>query len=534
MGASLVQPIYALTPSYTVGSQYKKSKYYDRLLAVELSGDHRRDVIEVALSQLGYHEGNSESEMGGENRFGYRNFTEYNRIAGAPLDNGEGNGVSYGFEWCAAFVSWCQRQAGVPKSVVITEVSCQRLVDWLKGKNAYKSRSSGYEPKTADLIFFRASSSSSRAGHVGLVVGSDGEYIYTVEGNNGERVNYHKYKKTNSMILGYGTPAYTVDTDVKYNFELKEGYIEPGVYVTTEDLNIRTGMGTSYSSLGKIPKGTALEITEAVGDWARVSYGEKSGWCSIDYLKLSGSIKYTVTYSAEDATSVPPSTKKEHGTSISVSGIIPERAGHEFLGWSRKKDGSSVEFRAGDAISENQSITLYAVWRYVGYTLNFYSESGELIASQRYDLGDSVKVPEPPKKEGGLLYRYEFSGWSPSLPEKVSGDANFTATYEKISIFETTEKEEESETAPEMSAPNGESTEEPWDSVTENETQKEPEADTTDPEPEESVPQTEAETDASSEPEEKTQKPAGIASLAAAVAALISTLAAAVLIRKKN
>ena len=79
-----------------------------------------------------------------------------------------------------------------------------------------------------------------------------------------------------------------------------------------------------------------LEITEAVGDWARVRYNGKNGWSSIDYLKLKGGIKYTVTYSADGASSLPPSSTKEHGVSISVSGIIPEKAGHEFLGWSSR------------------------------------------------------------------------------------------------------------------------------------------------------------------------------------------------------
>ena len=342
VGAGLTQPISAITPSYSVGKYYKESKYYDRLLELETTGDERYDVIAVALSQLGYHEGNSEADLGGGNGFGYRNFVEYNRIIGAPLDNGEGNGVSYGFEWCAAFVSWCQRQAGVPKSTVVTEVSCSRMVDWLKERGLYRTKSSGYEPKVADLVFFRASSSSSRPGHVGLVVGSDGDYIYTVEGNNGERVNYHRYKKSETLIIGYGTPNYKTLSGTEYDFELKEGYIESGIYVTTDDLNIRTGRGTHYSSLGKIPKGTELEITEAVGDWARVSYNGKSGWSSIDYLTLTGSIKYAVTYSADGASSLPPAAQKEHGVSIPVSGIIPEKAGHEFLGWSSREGESRV------------------------------------------------------------------------------------------------------------------------------------------------------------------------------------------------
>ena len=121
LAATLATPAAAIQPSYNVGAAYSKSKFYDRLLAVEATGDQRYDVMSVALSQLGYHEGNSTSEMNGLNPSGSLNFVEYNRNIGTV-------GGSYGFEWCAAFVSWCLRQAGVPTSAVTTEASCSRLM----------------------------------------------------------------------------------------------------------------------------------------------------------------------------------------------------------------------------------------------------------------------------------------------------------------------------------------------------------------------------------------------------------------------
>ena len=127
--ATLTSAAYAIEPSYNVGSAYSQSKYYNRLLSVTPTGDHRYDVIAVAISQLGYHEGNSSSEMHGMNTNGSGNFTEYNRVIGSV-------GGSYGFEWCAAFVSWCLRQARVPTSVAITEASCSRMMDWLSENGA--------------------------------------------------------------------------------------------------------------------------------------------------------------------------------------------------------------------------------------------------------------------------------------------------------------------------------------------------------------------------------------------------------------
>ena len=133
----------AVQPSYTVSDVYQGTLYYDNLLSIELSGDGATDVIAVALSQLGYHEGNSERDFAGGNPSGSRNFVEYNRYHG-KLDNNEGNGYSYGYYWCASFSTWCAVQAGIPGSIVPTAdgvgVSTQRLRSWFLNNAKYPSR----------------------------------------------------------------------------------------------------------------------------------------------------------------------------------------------------------------------------------------------------------------------------------------------------------------------------------------------------------------------------------------------------------
>ena len=98
-----IKPNYS---AYEYGDAYKTSIYYDNLLEAKskLTGDHRYDVILIALSQVGYHEGNSDADMDGWNLGGSENFVEYNRLF-CKLE-----GV-WGYAWCAAFVSWCQFQA---------------------------------------------------------------------------------------------------------------------------------------------------------------------------------------------------------------------------------------------------------------------------------------------------------------------------------------------------------------------------------------------------------------------------------------
>ena len=72
----------AVAPTYNVSSQYKQTNYYNPLVDYKLTGDERFDVVSIAMTQYGYHEGNSEDDMDGANLDGHKNFAEYNRMYG--------------------------------------------------------------------------------------------------------------------------------------------------------------------------------------------------------------------------------------------------------------------------------------------------------------------------------------------------------------------------------------------------------------------------------------------------------------------
>lgn len=69
------QPL--LDMPYTSSASYRNSIYYSRLCNVSLTGDQRVDIVNVAASQIGYHEGNNTSELDGNNINGTGNYTEY-------------------------------------------------------------------------------------------------------------------------------------------------------------------------------------------------------------------------------------------------------------------------------------------------------------------------------------------------------------------------------------------------------------------------------------------------------------------------
>ena len=110
----------------------------------------------------------------------------------------------YGFpsrvEWCACFVSWCYGQVGLSEPRF---AGCQSQgAAWFQSHGQWGAR--GYENiAPGDAIFFDWDLDGG-ADHVGIVIGSDGSKVYTVEGNSGDACKIRSYSLTYECIKGYG------------------------------------------------------------------------------------------------------------------------------------------------------------------------------------------------------------------------------------------------------------------------------------------------------------------------------------------
>ena len=110
----------------------------------------------------------------------------------------------YGFDsrvaWCACFVSWCYGQAGLSEPRF---AGCQSQgVPWFTSHGQWGAR--GYENiAPGDAIFFDWDLDGS-ADHVGIVIGTDGSRVYTVEGNSGDACKIRSYPLDYACIKGYG------------------------------------------------------------------------------------------------------------------------------------------------------------------------------------------------------------------------------------------------------------------------------------------------------------------------------------------
>ena len=110
----------------------------------------------------------------------------------------------YGFnsrvEWCACFVSWCYGQMGLSDPRF---AACQSQgIPWFQSHGQWGAR--GYDNLApGDAIFFDWDLDGS-ADHVGIVIGTDGSRVYTVEGNSGDACKIRSYDVNYECIKGYG------------------------------------------------------------------------------------------------------------------------------------------------------------------------------------------------------------------------------------------------------------------------------------------------------------------------------------------
>ena len=385
-------PLAALTPTYTVTGAYKSSHYHQNLQKITKTGDKAHDTVAAALSQLGYHEGNSQKDFHGANGAGTKNYTEYNRFIGTV-------GGSYSYAWCAAFVSWCLEVAEAGNAAGGRFTSCTLWVERLSALGLYSTRASGYIPKTGDLIFFRSSGTARASDHVGIVRYVQNGRVYTVEGNASNKVTLRDYALKDTYVVGYGRPQYSSTTLFPSPTALEDS--AKGLYVVTYDfLNVREKPEAAAKRLGSLTHGTLIEVKSIQNGWGEITYQGKTAYVSLDYATFTTPVLYRVNYLANGGENAPPVTTYFSTDTATVSTVRPTLEGHEFLHW---QDENGNRFAAGDALPQ-KSLTLTAV----------FTPVSENLPENEGGFAPDTGAPLPPE---------EAPGQAPSLDTLLPEDA---------------------------------------------------------------------------------------------------------------
>lgn len=160
----------------------------------ELSGNPRQDLVNTALSQIGYQESvlNFESDENEDGTYSKRGYTRYGQWAGSPyLDN-----------WSAVFASFCLYYAGIEDAAALSNSGAQTMMtEW--ENHGYFIKGTDEAPEPGDLVFLDKINNG-RADAVAIVVSTNKNFFTAVEGNEDDSVKEVTYADSDSQILGYG------------------------------------------------------------------------------------------------------------------------------------------------------------------------------------------------------------------------------------------------------------------------------------------------------------------------------------------
>ena len=408
-----------------------------------LTGNQRKDILGVALTQIGYTEGSHNGLKCG-------NDTKY--------------GMWMGYEyqpWCAMFVSWCARQADIPESILRN--SCKASPQGPYFNIAYYSGTE-YTPQPGDLFF------KPEFSHVGLVYEVKGDIVVTIEGNvnydddenDGFTVCFRERKISESI---FGVPAYEgCDTcpatggEHTYNYSYHTDhphanyfncsscgdtyYTGTNHHVTScagcmkctcstsyagyykvsvkkeRYLNLRTGHGGGYPKESVVNNGEIVEVVAGDGKWAHIAYGPYLLYASMGYLKryvpTPGAIRMDASdyFEGQSATISWGSVKyAAYNLLITRNGtaIVNERvsgAGYTLHALQPGQYEVSVTAQSGDtvsgAVTRSFHVTEHHIITYDGRGGANVPEAQQKIHGQTTSLSAAIPV-----REG-----YTFLGWS--------------------------------------------------------------------------------------------------------------------------
>ena len=168
---------------------------------------------------------------------------------------------------------------------------------------------------TADALNVRSGPSTSYGITTKLYKGDKVEILETSNG-------WHKIKASNGKI-GWVSGDYI---KVSSGSTSQPSTSTTKATVTATSLNVRSGAGTSYSVITKLPKGTVVDVLESASNgWKKIkTSGGTTGWASGDYL-TTGSAGNSSTDNSTSQTSYKATVntdslnmRKGAGTSYSV------------------------------------------------------------------------------------------------------------------------------------------------------------------------------------------------------------------------
>ncbi|WP_290452369.1 SH3 domain-containing protein [Romboutsia ilealis] len=232
------------------------------------------------------------------------------------------------------------------------------------------------------------------------------------ESNGWSKINY---KNTTAYVATKYLDKKSTDTE-----DTTEQYKEIKV-VNTDGLNVRKGPSTSYESIGKIDKGTNVEVISESNGWSKINYKNTTAYVATKYLDKKSTDTEDTTEQYKEIKVVNTdglNVRKGPSTSYESIGKIDKGTNVEVIsesnGWSKinyKNTTAYVATKYLDKISSNEQVPPVvggdSVENVNGATINY--------KGLNYTLQDHVEVQYKKALEGGNVISSSLSRSSEDL-----------------------------------------------------------------------------------------------------------------------
>jgi uncharacterized repeat protein (TIGR02543 family) len=225
-------------------------------------------------------------------------------------------------------------------------------------------------------------------------------------------------------LSGTGTLYYFKVLPVTGTSNTYKGYL--GNFSNTVSANLATytvsfnGNGGSGATAQTIPAGSSISLPSSSrsgftfnGWYTAASGGSFVGSSGSSYTPSSSItlyaqwtvIQYTVTWNANGGSVTPSSNTVNAGSSVTAP--TPTRSGYTFLYWRDTPDGDFLySVNAGASFTPPSSITMYARWQVIQYTVTYNANGGTVSpTSATVNAGSSTTLPTPSRSG------FTFNGW---------------------------------------------------------------------------------------------------------------------------
>lgn len=146
------------------------------------------------------------SEVNNGDRSGRKYIQKYNSFAGTSF--------SLSDPWCAMFVCYIMRAAGVDTTSFPNIAGCTTMMNYFAKQGRWVEASSGYLPNPGDVVLFEQNDNRDDGpDHVGIVDYANGSILRTYEGN---ELAACTYSLNGGKVQGYCIPNYNTSLARNY------------------------------------------------------------------------------------------------------------------------------------------------------------------------------------------------------------------------------------------------------------------------------------------------------------------------------